>query len=264
MKLKSIVAIAFVSIMFSCSKQSSQHIEDEKQLPSILSYLKALTKPTDGEFSISSSAPMNSNSQELLFQGVFVDKNRKAKNIGVVSFNNASFAPDVNNQYGNGTTLGKNIYGTTVSFRIEGNTTASAIFKVVPVNDSLYVPKEVIFNKLVLDNEVEKNTVGVGKTFTYEIDVNNTNGIIVVVEYSPESYSNESIKSSYPNYVRNGKAVADNGKVVLDDSYFNGIPKNASVTITIARANYKFNETPDSETYLLYAYNFKYFNFKYQ
>ncbi len=264
MKLKSIAAAAFVSIMFSCSKQSSQHIEDEKQLPSILSYLKALAKPTDGEFSISSSSAMNTTSQELLFQGVFVDKNKKAKNIGTVSFNNTSFSPDANNQYGNGTALDKKVYGTTVSFRIEGNTTASVTSKVVPVNDSIYVPKEVILSRLVLDNAVEKNTVGVGKKFTYEIDVNNTNGIIVIVEYSPESYSNESIKASYPNYVRNGKAVKDNGQVILDDSYFNGIPIGASVTVTIARANYKFNETSDSETYLLYAYNFKYFNFTYQ
>ena len=77
----------------------------------------------------------------------------------------------------------------------------------------------------------------------------------VSIDFNPALPENENQDFDAANMVMNGKEVdADNGKVCLNNSLFDGVPDSGYVNINIIRSSY-FNITgTNNNTYKIYAY----------
>ncbi|MBO5345287.1 MAG: hypothetical protein J6A44_00090 [Paludibacteraceae bacterium] len=72
-----------------------------------------------------------------------------------------------------------------------------------------------------------------GAVIKWNGDTSNTNGVLVMVEWSGDHTDND-----YPDsFVINADIVPDNGECVLDNRLFQGIPHGAIIKLSILRAN---------------------------
>jgi hypothetical protein len=276
-----IPAITFVfavMVLSSCTKNNvNRYMPNDSKLPSILSYFNVLSKKTNAAFGVSFSSSMSDIRNEqgpLQFNGVFIADDGGVLRGGKVKLGSREFFPDNNNLYGTGELLDRSIIGTKQQFSLQkplsfaGSSSTLARegnFEYPTTTDELYVPEILDFIDLKLDYIAEKNIIRVGSEYLWKPDTKNLEkGIIVGIEYTPGNIGNENLRQEYPTDIKNGIVIPDDGKYNLPESLFAGIPDGARVTVTFGRANYKVTTDENEVPYVLYAYNYKYFDYTFK
>jgi hypothetical protein len=251
----------------SCTKtgKTEEIVEKTQQIPSVLNYLTALSTPVDMQFNLSSSAPMLAFTNNTIIQnlrGTALNSNQEIVDIGPLSLNNVLINP-VNNYYEKSFNALNNLYGQQLILKT--SSVNAPLATGYQFSDTLYSPKELLINQSTINQDLAANKISPNKNLQWIADPNNiTGGVIIVVEYIPQDPANTNLRQSNPTYVRNGIVVPDNGSANLDNSLFAGMPQNASLEVTLVRANYKKGVTNGLKSYMICAYSQKYMTFKYQ
>ncbi len=260
-----LLAFIILATMLSCNKTSNTEESVGKlkqELPTALTYLTALTTPVDVQFIIESSSSMlvNGNSQPTL-NGTALDVNGERVNIGSFYINGLVANP-INNVYGQGFIFPNNVYGERLVMK--ANPVSSPLASGYDFIDTLYVPNKLQISSTSINQEMSLNTIGTGKVINWMQDLNNLQGgMVIVVEYIPLDIANASIRQVYPNYVRNGIVVSDNGTYTFNNSLLKDMPRGAYLLVTLARINYKMGVTSGNKSYLVCSNNQKYLNFRF-
>jgi len=141
----------------------------------------------------------------------------------------------------------KQLFGTNVSFSLfNKKAVGNGIMKSPPADDSggnengititMYVPDLLQITSPNVANPEDLMPYCYYKNFVlgWNADPQNENGLVVVVEWNGRDlYGNE-----YKEYVRNADIIKnDNGKAVLNNKLFDGIPQGAIVQIQLIRGN---------------------------
>lgn len=258
MKSSIYIILFLLFISASCQKTTATK---ETSLPSILSYLNAMTKRTDASFGIGGNASMRKGKAPFLaltFDGVFTGKDGLPKNIGDVTFGDKIWSGDPHNHYGNGELVDRAILGKVAKFKFKPHS-LQARGQEGGEEGEIYVPREVIITSPTYADDIESNTIAPGSVFTWEIDPDNTKGMVIMVEYRPEAIGNKDfVERGYTDLIRRAVVVDDNGEYALNETLFEDIPDGASVDLFIIRANYLIDETEEGGySYTVWAYNYK-------
>lgn len=143
-----------------------------------------------------------------------------------------------------------NIYGKpmtiTVSRKGEGKSSETS------EEVTMYVPKKLNVSTPVPPNNDKITTVAYYKDFLLEwnADPKNEHGLMVAVEYKGENVNAE---NNTFTHVQNVDHIEnDNGKYILDNSMFDGIPNLSFVDIILLRGNIRIDDI-DGETIKTYA-----------
>jgi len=282
-KLHNIIYLLIASIIFvgisSCNKNNvTNYLPNDSKLPGILSYYNILSKKTNAAFGVSISAPISDVHNErapLLFNGVFIADNGGILRGGKVTCGTNEFLPDSHNNYGNGVVLDRSIVGSKQQFTLQKPASFASAQSALPTNtsnfdyptttDSLYIPEILEIVDPSISYEADKNIVTIGKKYNWKPDLKNLDkGIIVGVEYTAGNLGNEILRREYPNDIKHGMVIEDNGTYSLPETLFTDIPRGARVTVTFGRANYTVAIDKDNVSYTLFAYSYKYFDYTYQ
>ena len=91
----------------------------------------------------------------------------------------------------------------------------------------------VVFENLSTDGKII-----LGTAITWTEDAANENGILIVMEYSPQNQSDPDNRINFPDYKKVGKVVEDNGIYTFAKSDFEGFPQNADLSFSLERVAY--------------------------
>ncbi len=264
MKKYLLVITVSVFLLLSCNKtEKNENSKTNPELPSALMYLTALSTPVDVQFIIESSTPMLTNNSRQTISGTALDINGDKVNIGNLHINNLIISPNNNNNYGQNYIFTPPLFGQQAVFKSER--VASPMASGYDFTDTLYIPNALQIDPSSYNQDLSNNIISQGKEIKWVADLNNTTGgVVIVAEYVPEDIANTAFKASYPNYLRNGLVVPDNGLVVITKPLLDGLPKGAYLQVTLARINYKKGVTSGQKSYLVCANSQKYLLFKHQ
>jgi hypothetical protein len=280
-RIKALLTSYLVCLFFfGCDKNSIALLNmKQNDIPSILTYFNAVTKPVDAYFGITTSSPMLFDKGIKLtveFKCVVYGPDKKPANVGAIEFGGKNFLPNSNNSYHKHTDwtdedLGKTfvIHSNTVPLNANALLSNRAITlgdnsNSTTINDSFYAPKQLVMThaKRV---DIGYSEISIGDVFKWQTDEKNSNkGIIVLALYEPTNVENNLFNQQYPKNIQNGIVVPDNGSYILDESLFKGMPKGVLLNIRFIRGNYKIGQTISGKDYMLYAYSQKWFDYKYK
>ncbi len=285
--MKNIYFILFMItiLLFSCKKkvEDQRKIEEvanvvtgglgSQELVTLANYYDVLNKKTNAVFGVSFSTQIfdvDNVNAPYVFGGTFIADNGTFIKGGPVTFEGYTFLPTKDNNYDNTVKLGKTITGKTATINFQKPISFAGI-NLNPglgrvISKSMYIPKPIkILTPVRSPNWDVESEVRANDLFTWEADANNGNmGIIVAVEYDPNTLGNEAFKVNYPQKVRHGTVTTDNGTYNIPASFFNNIPVGSNVEVAFGRANYLISTDIDNQTSTLFAYHYKRGRFRYK
>lgn len=277
MKKNTLIIALLIPVLFSCNKTEKikSYFPNNPELATLATYSDVFTKKTNAVFGIIQTGTMHSNYTDpqvspnsfFSFQGEFITDKGELLNGGIVKAGDTEFKCNPlgrSKVYGADKFLpvadfsGKNI---PFSFQKPYSFTDTSIANQFGgvTKENLYVPKMINITSPKYENDAQLNTISTATVFKWDVDPNNIKkGIIVGVEYDPNSYGNINFKSNHPKYIIHGTVIEDNGSIQIPESLFSGIAKGAEVKIVLGRANYKLFTDAEGIPFTLYAYNCKY------
>lgn len=147
------------------------------------------------------------------------------------------------------------LYGKDVSFTITKTSPLSIGSSKISAQDTtitMYVPDLVMITspKIEKSEELFPYCYYKGLQLKWNADINNQNGLVVMVEWYGTSISDKKTDK----YIRNIDILTvDNGESVLNDKLFDNIPENAVTYITLLRGNITVLDNYMSDPYRLLA-----------
>jgi len=145
-----------------------------------------------------------------------------------------------------------NIFGKTVKISFQSKSGSTFKDGTTKKEVEMYVPNQLeLFNPLI-ENENDLVPYCFYKDFVLEwnADPKNLDGLVVTVEYHGSSAVPD--KARKINILNTDVIKVDNGKAVLDNDIWDGIPDTGIVTLTLLRGNVKIEEI-DEENYKFFA-----------
>lgn len=143
-------------------------------------------------------------------------------------------------------------FGSTTNFSISRIALTRSETNEADTTISMYVPKpiEFVFPSVTSEQETYPLCYYKDLEIEWNADSNNTNGIVVAVEWNGTMI----FGANYPDtYIRRVDVInEDNGHAVLNNELFEDIPDTALVTISILRGNIE-NILIDDYSYKLIA-----------
>ncbi|MCF6171744.1 MAG: hypothetical protein L3J66_12265 [Bacteroidales bacterium] len=100
----------------------------------------------------------------------------------------------------------------------------------------LYIPE--LLYPVSYENLTADEKITVGSTIRWNKDDKNKNGILINLAYFPSTQSDLQNRIYFPEYIRKGKIVSDDGEYTFEQSDFAGFPPNADIDFTIERINH--------------------------
>lgn len=257
MKNKIIVltTIFVFSILASCTKEKTELLNENENKPaSFEDYYNFLQEETTAEILITNFGGGS------VFQTSIIGNRKplqltvddKSYNYGEWQYNEAQNkshamigSTDYNSVFGNNF----DVIVSGSDFNAKSGTTV----------DGIYIPDLIEVEFANLDDE----KVTVGTIITWNVDKNNTNGVVALVHYTPLAQTSEAIIRDNPEAIRSGFTFVDNGTYTVtaeDLSYF---PDNAWIEFEVGRAGFGITTNEDgTEDYSLAAVTSKPFSFQ--
>lgn len=268
-----IVVLGFLTLsLFSCNNKETTTITPSDNLDIlgiIEKYYKVSNVKSDGTFMFELNLANNDPSiiNTVLMGGLFYDKNGNIeKGGGEVMIGDNKLVPNNQGSYGFDTTISqKGLYGTTVSFTL--NTPLShgskqgaspsakqntpSDMKMAPVTPPdgggggpvittppIYSPLAIYITNVPPRTPLIL-TYNTSTTLTWNVDLNNPNGVVIIAEYFPTRYINkDALQAGYAAPSEMSMLVSDNGSTTIPWSFFSNFPPNGHIILWIARGNY--------------------------
>lgn len=274
-KLRKILTlmIAPIIILSSCSKEdelsklkNDTFVNERSSLPTIATILDLLREPVDGYFYLTSESTysgQNSGSRNIGLKGFVNDHNGYADHGTLSIGSNINLNPDQNSFYGATQTFSipSSLFGQSNNFSLSGTTTHPGF------TTNFYVPELITITNPGYQNTMEINS---GMELNWDADNNNSNGIGIVLKFSPSSLKNE-LNGGFTTYssVVNEIYTEDDGSYIFSAQDFAGIPSGANIELFIGRGNYakvpmtgnnSSNKHVGLVTYSIVKQNFDYTN----
>ena len=102
--------------------------------------------------------------------------------------------------------------------------------------DQVYIPKllyPVTYENLTQDGKLTDGTI-----VKWTADSNNLNGIVITIEYYPNSQSDSLNRINYPEHIKRSTKTEDSGVFTFSESDFIDFPGNADLSFEIAREGF--------------------------
>lgn len=93
--------------------------------------------------------------------------------------------------------------------------------------------------------------------FTWPVDVNNENGILVVLTWGGDKTTTALGEPRNTDYEYRIAKINDTGSATLPTNFYDGIPKDAMVFMYFYRGNSDIFQTPDKLSYNIGVYNYE-------
>lgn len=145
-----------------------------------------------------------------------------------------------------------NIFGNTMAITIASQQGKTFKDGSAEKEISMYVPKELEIYNPPVNNDLEVVPYCFATDFVLEwnADYNNKEGLVVVADYNGmTAVPGKGVNKHITNTLN---IKEDNGRAILDNDLWKGIPDTGIVTLSILRGNVKIEEI-DEENYKLYA-----------
>ncbi len=113
----------------------------------------------------------------------------------------------------------------------------------------LSVPKYIEMTSPKKGKGFEETFIKKGDVVSWNADNNNSNGVLIMVSWNGSTKSSLTGGKSVLNY----NIVPDDGNETLSEAYFENIPVDALLTVTIMRGNFEYFKNTDGITYQLIA-----------
>lgn len=137
-----------------------------------------------------------------------------------------------------------NLYGENLAFSFSNNTITATSSE----NGSIYIPESINWSGGI---GLSYASYGPGDVLTWNADQNNSNGVVISLEYLPSEQSNLAIAQAQPRHIYRGINVPDNGSFLLRAEYFDDIPDGASLNAWIGRVGKGFISTNNPNDFSL-------------
>ena len=132
------------------------------------------------------------------------------------------------------------------------------------INETFYFPEQLEILNLSLNNLLPNtNAIGISRSsfqLEWNEDTLNMNGILLYVNWRGQTIGNGG-NQTFTSQMERAIVIPDTGFSHIPSSLFDGIPKDALVTLLVSRANVKIIESSSQgETYKLIANQLHYLN----
>lgn len=266
MKKINLILLSILSILtlISCQKISSKK-EVTSNYPTIetiiQNYQALTTTKLTGTFCVQSlTINDQNNTNTAQIGGGFYDKDGSLKKGGKVNIGGIEIQPK-NNFFGFDKYLERNnFFGKNVTFNIDDRNTVSVPKYEVspnlpaPVGEggsgtggsggtggggnggggtTVYIPQAIIATATRVGTSIPTYH---SYNIAWNADALNTNGVVIVAEYSHDLFDNTGIPTVTP--VRKSILVGDNGFTTLAYAWFNSFPRNSTIVLYVGRGNY--------------------------
>ena len=148
----------------------------------------------------------------------------------------------------------KSLYGKVVAFSVVEEVSATNVTTRgadVGIAGEIYIPK-------IMDGNLQKGNKGSinrNTTLTWTPDLQNTKGIYIMVEFYPLDLKNKDFRN------KKGRKIAiqteDDGNYKFSGNDFQGIPANATVSLTWGRGNFVEVNRKSSKPVIVLGYSTK-------
>ncbi len=229
---KQIILILTIVILASCNNETID-LQDEKENKalSIQEYFKVLKiKPKGGRILLESTASIDFKNDSRI-SSISCTQIRIKK-----SFTLGHKKTKVVNQFKNGFSKNtSNLFGQTFEYNIEGT-----VFQKNGNNNEVYIPE-------LLDIDIDTPTLQVGTVITWNVDILNTNGLILWYEYTPIIQDKIEVLNDNKKRITSGITIPDvNGSYTITANDIVNLPNNARITFHVTRAGFDIsNNTSD-------------------
>ncbi len=260
------ILVILAIILFSCEKekqnseQGVSNVIDNEVKECVLA-----TEPSvysnyfnnDSYLAGYSSVKQNSLSDEELVP-IFVEQENGLKSTKQIAFtaNNHDVLAGVSNLKSSPITKGHDLfnswYGQDVKFILSSNSKLKSASSADTVAIEMYVPElvEILSPPIETAQELYPYCYYDNFILKWNADVNNENGLVVIVEWLGTVLSEDVDEATY---VRNIDVInEDDGEVVLNSKLFDNIPNKALAYVTLLRGNIEIAEL-DSTSYRVFG-----------
>ncbi|MCB9425873.1 MAG: hypothetical protein H6584_02420 [Flavobacteriales bacterium] len=255
MYIKSIAVVSISAILFSCNENNEvldkEMVQEEKTIELESTYsLGDKTPNVYHDYFVDTEHSAGFSSLKTPLRPASVVERIDAEGQQRLSINNRSVEQlssakrvaqeDVNT-----------IYGKTITFKLKSNN-ALARNASEEKEVSMYVPELLEIKNPAVASEEDLFPACYSQDFVLEwnADPKNEEGLVVIAEYFGENLVSE---NSTDVHITNTDIIpVDNGKAVLNNSLFDGIPDSSVVHIILLRGNVKLEEY-QGETFKYYA-----------
>ncbi|MEP5339251.1 MAG: hypothetical protein ABJL44_14610 [Algibacter sp.] len=262
--MKKIFYISVLSILsiVSCSDEVTETTDEgiatneviENNVTSIEDYFDFLTTDTDGTVVVQSISTALSGEAYKAISSIKGDKTPLTLKVDekTVSFTNRDFSSVANKSYSNVSVDNlAEVFGST--FKVEfGDDQLSAKSNVDKSSDedsteSVYIPGLVNAEFTGLeDGKIIANSL-----INWNADDQNTNGVVISIEYSPLSQPLQSVLTQNPAPLMQAITTEDDGSYTISTKDLADFPQNALLTFYVARAGYGISTNDAGEDYSL-------------
>jgi len=239
-KYKLITLIAITIMCFSCSDESTGIIEEnnEQNISSFEDYFRFLNEETDGNVLMQSIKTNNSNGKTFSVSSsikgnkspLTLKINDRTLNFPEYTYDNAS-----NKSFSNLSNQElSSVFGNTFKVELSNDEVFARLSSEIQSAESVYVPTlvDAEFSNMV------NGKITAGAIITWNFDQDNSNGIVVGLEYNPYAQLKQEIVDEKSDRLLIGVTVADTGSYTLTASDLLEFPSNSMLTFYIARAGY--------------------------
>lgn len=245
-KIKYLVLAILIPVLYSCSDESNGVIDGEEQsrISTFEDYFTFLNQETDGGVLIQSMSTVNSNGETYsVISNIKGDKSPLTLKVDdrVLSFNDYNYSSTENRSYSNLSNQDlRAVFGNKFEVELTNSDVQARTSNDSQDISSVYIPElvNISFSNLV------NGKIGAGTQITWNSDANNTNGVVIGLEYNPLAQLEESIVNEKPDRLLTGVTVDDSGSYIITSSDLSEYPSNSLVTFYVGRAGY--NITTDA------------------
>lgn len=225
--------LVFIQLI-GCTSENN-NIENENATNKFENFYSIFNIDTKNKILITNYSNLKDNESfsTISYKSLNVNDNKIVKLDNLEFLNNGS-------EYINGYTIWQyndnrlnSLFGNKVNFTLKDKNQSEFQVESENQNVNIYLPK--IINVTV--SNLNNGRLQVGTIVTWDIDVLNTNGVLIGIEYLPHLQFDENVKNNNPNVIYEGKVVNDSGSYVISESDLVKYPDNATLTFYIGRSS---------------------------
>jgi hypothetical protein len=238
-----ILSLSFVLFLVSCEKEDNtiNQSATAQKVTSFKDYYKFINADTNGQLLIQSTTSLKSENSIYNMSSM---KKGNGKSPLTLRFDNRNFGNDktyITARSSNATSSNADLsgfFGKKITFELKNNSitarTTSSTLKSSNSASDIYIP-ELIKSKV---NGLVNGKVVEGTTITWNADSQNSNGVILTMEYKTLTQKEQSLALKFPKDITRGSTMEDTGVYTITASDLSGFPDNSSISFFIGRVGY--------------------------
>ena len=238
-----------MTALYSCTDESNGVInEPEQSISTFEDYFAFMNQETDAGVLIQSMSTINSNG-ETFSVASNIKGNKRPLTLKVdnraLNFNDYYYSSEKNRSYSNLSNQDlRSVFGNTFEVELTDSDVQAKTTNTDEDISSVYIPEIV---NLSFSNLVN-GKIGVGTQIIWNSDADNTNGVVVGLEYNPLAQLEQSVIDEKPNRLLTGVTIVDNGNYTITASDLDQYPSESLVTVYVDRAGYNITTDPSGNT----------------